>query len=427
MNDRHKKSSVLFMPSGCLTGDTLMLYVSGSLKDPELTLAKRHLADCPLCADAADGLSLWLAEDKSGTAGTSGKDEKFNAELTAELSVEPRNESPGIKPLNKFHVRTDILNQHIKQRLHAHALIEENENKRLSYKPFVWMAAAATIVLFIGSFYVLWIQTQSDRQKLALQAVEMEKAAHIEDSLLKTITDTAEIYVLALNRKSRTEISLRFNVPELVEIASDADILNQDDLSVNNYVMGDAAENEIAYATKDERPASPEKNDTNQPTELAGVAISASKVVTKSTSLGYAVQEIATEDTKSEKGFNSSKKSRQKPAEIVEDQKAVFMIVEEMPSFPGGEAERNKFLSENIHYPQLAVENSIQGTVYISFIVKTDGHIDEVKILRGIGGGCDEEALRVVGKMPRWISGRQNGKPVNVLFNMPIYFRLTEK
>jgi protein TonB len=95
-----------------------------------------------------------------------------------------------------------------------------------------------------------------------------------------------------------------------------------------------------------------------------------------------------------------------------------------MPSFPGGDSERLKFLSKNIRYPQQAAENGIQGPVYISFVVKTSGILADVKILQGIGGGCDEEAIRVVKKMPRWNPGYLNGKKVAVLFNMKIDFRL---
>jgi len=103
----------------------------------------------------------------------------------------------------------------------------------------------------------------------------------------------------------------------------------------------------------------------------------------------------------------------------------VYTIVEVMPEFPGGENERNRFLAQNIIYPNLAAENGIEGTVYVSFVVDKAGDIRNVKILRGIGGGCDEEAVRVVKRMPKWKPGTQNGKPVNVLFNMPIYYVLS--
>lgn len=102
----------------------------------------------------------------------------------------------------------------------------------------------------------------------------------------------------------------------------------------------------------------------------------------------------------------------------------VYTIVEEMPSFPGGENERNRFLATNIIYPETATKYRIQGTTYISFIIDETGAVTEVKVLRGIGGGCDEEAIRVIKLMPKWIPGKQNGKTVRVLFNMPIYFKL---
>jgi protein TonB len=114
---------------------------------------------------------------------------------------------------------------------------------------------------------------------------------------------------------------------------------------------------------------------------------------------------------------------KQTPIEII-DNKEPEIYVQEMPSFPGGDAERLKFLKEQIMYPTEAVENGIQGTVYIQFIVDSKGNITDVKVLRGIGGGCDEEAVRVTKLMPEWHPGRQNGQNVRVLFNMAVNFKL---
>ncbi len=113
---------------------------------------------------------------------------------------------------------------------------------------------------------------------------------------------------------------------------------------------------------------------------------------------------------------------RAKEEEVVEAE--VFTVVESMPDFPGGDAARMKFLVENIKYPQMARESSIQGTVYVTFVVEPSGAVTGVKVLRGIGGGCDEEAMRVVKAMPKWKPGQQRGKPVRVQFNMPIKFTL---
>jgi len=108
--------------------------------------------------------------------------------------------------------------------------------------------------------------------------------------------------------------------------------------------------------------------------------------------------------------------------EVVEEK--IFIVVENQPEFPGGEKARRIYLAKNIEYPQLARESGIQGTVYLTFVVEKNGSVTDVRILRGIGGGCDEEALRVVKAMPNWKPGKQRGKPVRVQFQMPIRFTL---
>jgi periplasmic protein TonB len=110
--------------------------------------------------------------------------------------------------------------------------------------------------------------------------------------------------------------------------------------------------------------------------------------------------------------------------DIPESKKEIFITAEEMPTFTGGETERLRFLHDNIQYPQLAAETAIQGTVYIRFVVDSKGNITDAFVLRGIGGGCDEEALRVINAMPQWHPGKQNGKAVRVIFTMPIMFKL---
>ena len=103
----------------------------------------------------------------------------------------------------------------------------------------------------------------------------------------------------------------------------------------------------------------------------------------------------------------------------------VFDVVETMPEFPGGRTALMYFLANNIHYPDDAKMMGIQGRVFINFVVETDGSITNIKILRGIGSGCDEEAARVVKIMPKWSPGLSKGKPVRVSFNLPVKFTLT--
>ncbi len=108
--------------------------------------------------------------------------------------------------------------------------------------------------------------------------------------------------------------------------------------------------------------------------------------------------------------------------EVAEEQ--IFTIVEEMPSFPGGDAALMKYLGNSIKYPAIAKDAGIQGTVYVTFVVDEKGNVKDVKVLRSIGGGCDEEAIRVVENMPKWKPGKQRGKPVKVQYNLPIRFTL---
>jgi len=108
--------------------------------------------------------------------------------------------------------------------------------------------------------------------------------------------------------------------------------------------------------------------------------------------------------------------------EIDEDQ--IFTIVEKMPRFGNGEADLLNYLAKNIKYPQMAKESGISGIVYVTFVVNKKGKVADVKILRGIGGGCDREAVRVVKSMPDWSPGKQRGKSVSVQYNLPVRFVL---
>lgn len=108
--------------------------------------------------------------------------------------------------------------------------------------------------------------------------------------------------------------------------------------------------------------------------------------------------------------------------EIVEEE--VFLSVEENPEFPGGTAKLLEYVQKNLKYPMMARESDIQGRVFVGFVVEKDGSISNVKVLRGIGGGCDEEAVRVVQSLPKFKPGKQRGNPVRVQYTLPIVFKL---
>lgn len=102
----------------------------------------------------------------------------------------------------------------------------------------------------------------------------------------------------------------------------------------------------------------------------------------------------------------------------------VFDVVEQMPSFPGGQSALMQYLANNIKYPVVAQENGVQGRVVVSFVVERDGSITDVQVVRSVDPSLDREAQRVVKSMPKWIPGKQNGQAVRVKYNVPVSFRL---
>jgi protein TonB len=99
-----------------------------------------------------------------------------------------------------------------------------------------------------------------------------------------------------------------------------------------------------------------------------------------------------------------------------------FIIVEQMPEFPGGQEAMIKFLSKHLRFPHSAVSQNLSGVVYVSFVISPEGKVTKIEVLKGINADCDAEAIRVVGKMPKWKPGHQSGRTVAVRYNLPIRF-----
>ncbi|HIG32108.1 MAG TPA: energy transducer TonB [Flavobacteriales bacterium] len=124
--------------------------------------------------------------------------------------------------------------------------------------------------------------------------------------------------------------------------------------------------------------------------------------------------EIEIEDTESDEDLEI----------IEEDDDEVFMVVESMPVFPGGDLGLMKYIQKNVKYPPIAKEYNITGKVYISFIVDKSGSVTNVKVVRGVDKNLDAEAVRVIKSLPKYKPGKQRGKPVRVMFTVPINFTL---
>ncbi|OUJ73260.1 energy transducer TonB [Hymenobacter crusticola] len=101
----------------------------------------------------------------------------------------------------------------------------------------------------------------------------------------------------------------------------------------------------------------------------------------------------------------------------------VYYTAEEMPTFPGGDQAFLQFIKAKVHYPDEALQRNLSGKVYIGFVVDEEGRILDPKVVRGLGAGLDQEALRLVRIMPWWRPGRVNGRPVRVAYTLPVVFR----
>lgn len=119
--------------------------------------------------------------------------------------------------------------------------------------------------------------------------------------------------------------------------------------------------------------------------------------------------------------------AQNRDAENDASEETTFNLVEEFASFPGGQDEMYKFIAKNLQYPEKAEKKGIEGKVHVSFVVEVDGSITDVKVLRDIGGGCGEAAVRVVKSMPKWNPAKQNGEYVRMLMILPFSFMLSDK
>lgn len=132
---------------------------------------------------------------------------------------------------------------------------------------------------------------------------------------------------------------------------------------------------------------------------------------------------ISTENVKGEEGIDNMIEEPA-PAVIEEVKEEVFLVVEEMPEFAGGTVAMQKFIASNIRYPRIASQQGTEGRVIVTFVINGQGEVTNAEVVKGIGGGCDEEAIRVIKLLPKWKPGKQNGRPVSVKFTVPIKFAL---
>ena len=191
--------------------------------------------------------------------------------------------------------------------------------------------------------------------------------------------------------------------PDTTEMQNSNDTVPNDTLLFEGDVVGleaDTVENDKRTACK-----------SSEPLKIPGDVI--------------VVDEAVGEDVT--EGFVESFAPSPIEGEVEDPENDVYQIVQEMPKFPGGDKELFQFVADHIKYPEEAKKAGTEGRVYVGFIIEPDGSLSDFKVLRGIGHGCDEEALRIVESMPKWQPGTQRGKAVRVSYQIPINFKLEDK
>ncbi|MCR5642057.1 MAG: TonB family protein [Prevotella sp.] len=238
-------------------------------------------------------------------------------------------------------------------------------------KALLWVIAAIAAI-----FLLVWakvaIENAMPKQTVNTADIELSKLAQKKEAKVER-KEPVKVEMEKVVEKVKS--SVKFTAPEIKkddEVQPEDEIKSQDDLSKTNTAIG-------TFDVKG--------ND-----EAEGEVLKAKEVVVD-----------------------------EKPKE---EETKVFDVVEQMPSFPGGDAELMKFLSTHIKYPVVAEENGIQGRVIATFVVERDGSISDVKVVKSVDPSLDKEAIRVLKSMPKWIPGKQNGSAVRVKYTVPVTFRL---
>lgn len=450
----------LFTTSGCLTSDALKMYSTDQLTNLQKEEVDNHLESCELCSDALEGIQLLSDPQKldkivseinenlkSNLAHKQTKKDTFQNRffyIAAAASIiiligfyfylqnsfnpEPGSQSisqvvemeekslppmpkgksqesnPPVEPITQSHNEVQTVQQET-----TNEVIVKTETEKTA-----------------GPAKQIHNQAQTIQQETTNEVVvktEIEKT--IEPDVLEQMMDVdADIaYVAPLNTFRASE-----SIPE--SLAMDEFELDvQEDMEEVEYQTVDIASNQpleyyiggvVVYDNTID--VSDQAINSVESDEITGNAVHFNKT-------SVAPQMVASE---SKKGKRDKRQENILPVEKGESSLDVneqnenhfFSLGNEVPQFPGGYESLIRFLNTNLNYPKEAREQRLQGQLVISFVVEENGEISSAIIVHGIGGGCDEEAIRVIESMPAWEPAIKDEKPVRVLFNMPITFRL---
>ncbi len=355
-----------FTQSGCLTLEALEKFSSGNLPEKDIELLRAHIDECELCSDSLMGVELLQNKE------------------TLKKTISKINQNLNEKLLNKN---------------------AKGQSSKYSGKLFYFSAAASILILIGVLFYLNFSANKlsSDNADFIVQenikmpipptlSVETQKKADRETKIVKKKNSPKSVQDPILEKLQH--ITINFSEIE------DDDFFDEDlEISI------DKSENIHKGKSGSKDSGSPE-----------GFLID--MVVINSGNNKKNGPSAPTQYLQMNEEFNTEKNAKKEQEEVI------FMAVETMPQFPGGEAGLRNYLQKNLRYPSKAREASVEGKVYISFVVNSAGKVTDTKVIRGIGEACNEEALQVITEMPFWKPATQQGRLVSVRFVIPVYFKL---
>jgi len=432
------RNNILFTPSGCLTEKALALYTRGLLSEEETSSVNNHMQGCEMCAYAADGYLLAgpeaFAEDlifvNSGVTDLSLNEAEIRESTFAE---ESHFEGPRFPVMSHEEIKQFTGDLKAKAAADQDTPVERNPEpiilhpgKKIFHRyQFRLMAAAILLLVGFGSILLYFQFKHSTVDKNTAELIEKSDTISRELTSIgktagkKTVSEKKDQPgpVSVMEEDTEREIIVNDNPQTSSPGYANRPVAGLIDRSSYTNREGNALAPTLGMP-QGATPGAPQGTSGNKtpkiPEENEIVTMSVSSDQEETIPIPVNMDEGASQALKM--------KSANEEAEIMEAE--IFTVVEESPHYPGGDEMRIKFLQENIKYPQAARESSLSGLVYITFIVETDGTITNIRVLRGIGGGCDEEAVRVIKLMPKWTPGKQRGKPVRVQFSMPVQFKL---
>jgi len=431
-------NNTLFTPSGCLTEKGLSLYTHGLLTEEETGAIRSHLKACEMCAAAAEGFLLAgqeaFTEDvsflNSGFAGLSFNEEKTQETALSEESRIPVSRVPVISRGEIKQPAEGLSAKAVADKIPTH----EREPKPVSlptgktiFHRYQYRLLAAVILLLVGfGSILLYLQIKHSTVNNNTAGL-IEKSDTISHELTITVpVDDKKV----LTEKKEQPVQSYVKEPDSGKVIT---ITLESKVSPIGYADHhvDGLIDKSSYPKQTREGIAPSLGMPLAATPEAPQVTGNQKLPVRVFESEAEVMIVSTENDDAETAPDNMDKKvlretrKQSLTANEEYQEAeIFTVVEESPHFPGGEDAVIKFLQENLKYPVIARESSIQGTVFITFVIEKDGTITDIRVLRGIGGGCDEEALRALKLMPRWIPGKQRGKPVRVQFNLPVKFSL---